>query len=226
MMFRWMTYVARLGGAVLAAAFLVGMAMAAPFTPVDEGAGDASFAAFRKELIRTLAKRDVQALKPFIHPDAISSFGGRPGRDVLLRELERNPRLWEELSRILAGGGRFVTETDEKGRRVRTFYAPCTYFAEIPGVDAMMIVVLTGRDVPVRAAPSPDGRVIARFTNEALEVVLGDRADNRNWFEVKLPDGRRGFVKAGRDVATSGDYRAGFVKSAGRWKLKYFVGGD
>jgi hypothetical protein len=210
--------------AILLAASFASPIVAKPFAFIDEGASEPGFAAFRARLIDIADKRDLKALRPHIHPNAIASFGGQQGWDMLMRAMQNEPGRWATLSKILRKGGKFRKEGGVAGKeKVRAFYAPYTFFAEVPGADAT--VVLMGPDVPVYDAPKNDAKVIRRFSDEALEVVFGDKADNRTWYEVKMPNGQRGFVSAARVAVDVGD-RVGFVKHKGKWKMHVFVGGD
>jgi len=210
---------------VLTVAVLMSAARAEPFPPFDEGATEPAFANFRDELFDVVDRHDPTNLKKYLHPDVIESFGGNPGRDGFLRAFKSDPRRWEVLAHILHRGGRFRMEDDGTGKTVRAFYAPYTFFAEIPGSEGVAVAVLAGSGVPVYAAPRETARVVGRFNDEALEILFGGRADNKSWYEVKLPDGKSGFVAAKRVVLNT-DFRAGFVKHEGLWKLRSFVAGD
>jgi hypothetical protein len=45
------------------------------------------------------------------------------------------------------------------------------------------------------------------------------------WLEVRLPDGRTGFVR-NEDVRGPIEWRAGFMKQQGEWTMVVFVAGD
>ena len=139
--------------------------------------------------------------------------------------MTREPKRWALLKDILGKGGKFREEFDHLGNKLKTFYAPYTFFAEVPGSDAMAIVVLAGKEIPVYRDTSRKSAVIATYSDEALAVVFGNRADNRTWFELKLPSGENGFVPAG-DVATTADYRVGIIKTKKGWMLHSFIGGE
>ncbi len=162
------------------------------------------------------------SLKGKMHPEIIISFGDDPGWEAAIGAMAREPERWTILGRILRKGGKFRIEENATGKKVKAFYAPYTFFAEIPGADA---VVVAEADVKIYAKPSTRSKVMGQLNEEVLEAVLGGRADNLTWFEVKLPNDKRGFVQA-RDVASSGDVRAGFVKHNGKWKMHVFAGGD
>ena len=211
---------------VAMAVFMAVPAETAPFAFVDEGASDPVFTAFRKPFAAAIAARDLDALKQLSHPRVRVSLSSAHGWWALSRTLSRNPALWRTLSRVVNGGGRFTMEGDQRGRQRRVFIALYTFFAKIPGRDAAAIIVLKGENVPVRAASTNRAHVLARLTDEALEVVFGERTDNLRWFEVRLNDGQRGFVKNGPAIALRDGWRAGFTRHHGRWKLRYFLGGD
>ena len=190
--------------------------------PFDEAGEDPEFEHFRAELIEIVEARDFKALKGKMHPEIIVSFGGDPGWEAAVAAMSGEPERWKILGRILRKGGKFRIEGNAAGKQVKAFYAPYTFFAEIPGADA---VVVAERDVEVYAKPSTRSKIMARLTNEVVEAVPRDRADNLTWFEVKLPSSEQGFVQAG-DVSSSGDLRAGFVKHDGKWMMHVFAGGD
>ena len=211
--------------ALTACCSLSAIALSAPFPPIDEGADEPDFALFREQLIQIVDTQDIQALDPLIHPDAQMSFGGNTGRNIVLKTIKQTPGYWSILANILRKGGEFRIESGSNGSEERAFYAPYTFFAEIPGSDNFAVVVLTDPAVPVYDEPVTTSKVIQRFRNEALAVVFGDKADNQTWFEIELPKGGTGFVQANQ-VTLSTDYRAGFVKHNGKWKMKFLGAGD
>src|SRR3954454_6966749 len=83
---------------------------AAPVTlpPVDQCAGDASFARFRAALISAVERKDVTSLSSLMDERARLTFGGRSGksdfRAMWASRPEEQKRLWREMNDVLALG--------------------------------------------------------------------------------------------------------------------------
>jgi hypothetical protein len=211
-----------------------GEAAAQSFRPFDEGPRDRSFAAFRRKLIRIVDARDLAALRRHFHPDIRTSFGGQNGRAEAAKAMQDDKARWRTLARILRRGGRFMrtkwqcrTGGGAKPCILPGFIAPYTYYATPPkGRDAFETMVITGTRVNVRAAPRRTAKVVARLSHRIVTVPKKPRKNTpSDWVEIELPRGRTGFVF--RQFAVSPiDYRAGFVKEAGRWQMTFFLAGD
>ena len=191
-----------------------GAALAEPVPPVDEGAGNPSFAAFRERLIAIVEARDLAALEPLIHPDIRISFGSGGGRPAALAEFRADPSRWDELGALLALGGKF----DEAGR----FVAPYTFWVDVD--DPYTTAVVIGSKVNVRAEPSTASAVLAQLTHET--VLLAENAfDTEGWLRVQLPDRRTGYISEDF-VRLILDYRAGWTLVDGEWLMDFFLAGD
>jgi hypothetical protein len=210
------------------------VAFAQSFRPFDEGPRDRSFAAFRRKLIRIVDARDLAALRRHFHPDIRVSFGGQNGRAEAVKAMQGDKTRWRTLARILRQGGRFMrtkwqcrTGEGAKPCVLPGFVAPYSYYATPPkGRDAYEIMVITGTGVNVRAAPRRTAKVVARLSYRIVTVPKKpSRKRSEKWVEIELPHGRRGFVSR-RYAVSPIDYRAGFVKEAGRWQMTFFLAGD
>lgn len=102
--------------------------------PVDEGAKDASFKAFRDKLIAGVKQRNTRFVLSVLHPRVHLSFGGHYGEkdflDLWKPDSPDSP-LWNELSTILSLGGTF---SSSEGKRV--FWAPYTFSTFPDDLDA------------------------------------------------------------------------------------------
>ncbi len=203
---------AAIAALMLAASTL--LALAEPVPPVDEGAANPSFAAFRSELIAIVEARDLARLEPILHPDIRISFGTGGGRADAVAEFQANPERWDKLGELLALGGKF----EEPSR----FVAPYTFHVEVD--DPYSTAVVTAQNLNVRAQPSTTAPVLTQLSYET--VTLGENAlGTEGWFKIELPDGRAGYVSA--DFARLIlDYRASFVLTDGAWLMDFFLAGD
>jgi hypothetical protein len=216
---------AGLAGALATAAPPATSAAAAATTlrPVDQAAKDPSFLRFRKQLQKIVARRDLKALRRHLHPNIQMSYGGNGnGHAGAIRTMRRNPKRWAILARILRHGGKFFTAKNG----VRNFYAPYTFFAELPGVGPYDVVTVVGTRVNVRARPSAKAKVLGKLSHAVVRVDWGKRGPRAaRWLKIKMPDGRSGYVLK-KFTKSPVDYRAGFVKYKGRWVMNVFVAGD
>jgi hypothetical protein len=183
--------------------------------PVDEASGDPSFAAYRDELLAAVRRRDATAVAALADPKIRTSFGGGGGADDLRRTLEQ-PGMWDDLEQLLTQGGSFRGEGTG-----RSFWAPYVYSAWPDAHDPFEFLAITGKDVPLRESQDPGSPTIATLSYDIVERA-GEPGNLRH---VKTADGKTGWVEA-HDVRSPIGYRAGFLKSDGKWRMNALVSGD
>lgn len=182
--------------------------------PVDEATSDPSLVAYRNELLAAVRSRNADAVIALADPKIRTSFGGAGGAEGLRRTLE--PGVWEDLEQILTHGGKFVGEGDG-----RSFWAPYVYSAWPDRHDAFEFLAVIGENVALRESADTNSRVIATLSHDIVE-----RQEKKNdWQQVKTSDGRTGWVEA-HSVRSPVGYRAGFMKSGGKWRMNALVAGD
>jgi hypothetical protein len=193
--------------------------------PVDEGPRDASFARFRQKLLAAARQRDRQAIWSIVDPRIEWSFGadnGKPGFMQHWTEARRGA-LEAELIRVLSLGGTF----SNKGE----FWAPYVFSRWPDRYDAFEYQVITGKNVNVRQRPSGDSPVVATLSYDIVKpapdppTAAPSPVGPHGWVQIITPSGTRGFV-ADQYIRSPIDYRAGFKKSRGRWRMTFFVAGD
>ncbi len=192
--------------------------------PVDQASQDPSFAAFREQLAGIVERRDAAALLRVVDPKIRTTFGEGGGSDDFRARWKLDSGdspLWQELATILSHGGTFGGEGASK-----SFWAPYVFSAWPEEKDAFTHVAALGPGVAVRERGSADAPLIATVDWGILELVLGQGWSPEDpWYQVRLPDGRAGWVDASQ-VRMPLDWRAGFVKRDGEWKMNILVAGD
>ncbi len=190
-----------------------------PLPPVDEGAADERFGAFRTQLLQAIDRKDKAFILSMVSADILNSFGGDGG----IAEFEREWRLdradspfWKEFGTVLRMGGGFAGPD--------SFTAPYVSSHWPPHLDAVWHVAATGSDVAVRAAALPDAAVIATVSHKTAPHV-GRHTGESEWLYVGLDDGRAGYIHK-TSIRSAIDYRARFSRRDGRWWLDAFVAGD
>ncbi len=221
------------GSAVASAATPTGSA-SLKLLPVDEAAADPSFATFRATLLKALADKDTAALLEAVDPQIKASFGGDEGIKAFRRMWKldgkhaRDSAIWQELGDVLRLGGAWSGEGEQK-----TFWAPYV-FARFPDhVEATEYAAIVGDNVRARAKPSSKAEAVATFSRDLVRTAPDNGAPVKEtiggqtylWVTIRLANGRTGYVW-GKFIRTSLDYRAGFSKRDGRWRLDVFVSGD
>ncbi|MEM1054112.1 MAG: SH3 domain-containing protein [Bacteroidota bacterium] len=204
-------------------------AQIASLPPVDEGASDPSFIAFRSQLLAAAAARDTSAVLRAFAPTATISFGaefsGADGvREVWLSGLvprEPGDDLWSAL-----------VETVSLGSTVRSGVTSAPYyFMGFPeGLDPFEHVIVVAEEVRVRSEPSLQGTVLGSLNYEVVPTAYSPEvnqveADGYTWIPIRLATGERAWI-AQRFVRSPLGLRAGFEKVNGRWTILYFVAGD
>ena len=186
--------------------------------PVDQCASDPSFAAFRAELQQAVGRKDRDFILATVADDVRVNFGGGAGRTDFaeswrLNGPEASP-LWLELETAL----RLGCVSDEDG----TFWAPSLFLEE--GIDDPFTVALAIRPgAGLNAAADEASPVIATLDRDLLAVPEWDF--EAAWQRVEMADGRAGYVRS-TDLRSPVDYRAGFRKIDGRWRMITFIAGD
>ena len=196
--------------------------------PVDEGAKDVSFKAFRNKLIEAVKERNTPFILTVLHPKIHLSFGGHYGvKDFLEMWKPESPdsALWNELSTILSLGGTFSTSD-----RKRVFWAPYTFSTFPHDLDAYEYASIVGENVRVRSQPNTTARIVTILSYHIVKATFTFSDNNRDddipgWVKVIVPDGRNGYV-ASRYIRSPIDYRLGFERIRGKWLITAFIGGD
>ncbi len=194
--------------------------------PVDEGAEDASFIAFRSRLMAAAAARDTAFVLSAFAPEATISFGADASGAAGVREVwfdgeyEREEDFWTTLVRTVSMG------SSASGGVITAPYL----FDRMPeALDPFEHVVVVGEDVRVRNAPTLSGGVLISLTHTIVPTDYQNaretRADGYTWVPVLLAGGQRGWV-AREFVWSPIGYRAGFEKRGSTWKILFFVAGD
>jgi hypothetical protein len=179
--------------------------------PVDEGTRDASFVAFRNELLDAIAKNDEERLLQHVDPKIRMSFGTEGGTEAFKQRWRET-----ELEKILRLGGTF--------REGDNFWAPYVYSAWPESIDVFEHLAAIRAGVPLRKTASADAETVTTVDWAILELIPEPNAP-RDWFHLKTADGKEGWVHAA-DVHSPVGYRAGFSKRSGQWKLEALVAGD
>jgi hypothetical protein len=195
--------------------------------PIDGAKKDASFFAFRTKLIEAAKKRDAKYVLSILDRDIKNSFGGNGGigefKDFW-KINNSNSKFWDEFLSVITNGGKFIKEGNSK-----LFFAPYT-FTSFPGdLDAFSHNVITGDKVKLRLKADVNSPVVANLSYNIVEILESVKAKENiekvSWYEIKTLGGKRGYVKA--EFARSPiDYRAGFEKKGGKWKMTTFIAGD
>lgn len=203
--------------------------------PFDEGPKDASFSAFRSRLIAAAERKDIKYIISVLDPKILSSYGGHEGVK-LFREYwkldQKNSVFWEEFLVVMKNGGRFVGE----GRNRMSFFAAPYLFNDMPDdLDMFEYHAIFGNNVNVREQPNMNAKVLTRLSYNIVktdrEATIhrktgpGELDMKADWYKIESLGGVKGWVKA-EFVRSPIDYRAGFEKKRGVWKMVYFIAGD
>lgn len=197
--------------------------------PVDEAGKDASFKLFRDKLISAVRARDAKYVLSVVDPNIKNGFGGEDGIANFKKQWKINSAkspLWDELLFVLTHGGAFQTE----GRN-KTFSAPYIYSSFPENLDAFDYSAIIEKNVKLLAKPSSSAQAVADLSYNIVKVDYQNSVKSRSnpdeyaWLKVETLGGKTGFVP-GKFARSSTDYRAGFEKKRGQWKMIFFLAGD
>lgn len=185
--------------------------------PVDQCASDRSFVEFRTKLQRTITRRDAEGLLAVVADDIHASLGGHVGKQDFIElwglRSPHNSKVWPELGTALRLG--------------------CSMSAGLATAPSFQDQIRGDRDGFETRIALPGAVLRRRPTDRSPAVTqlrwhvvtLRSPSDGGAWVEVKLDDGRHGFIRQtmARSVI---DYRAWFRKRGGRWQMEGFLAGD
>lgn len=197
--------------------------------PKDEAARDKSFAPFRSKLIDAVKRRDAKFILSILDADIKNSFGGNDGIEEFKEywQIESaDSKFWGEFLPVIGNGGHFQAEGDGG---LPIFTAPYSFAGFPNDLDAFEHSVIFGSRVNLRKAPNLTSPVVGKLSYNIVRVTntipLSDDAESPDWHEIETLGRLRGFVKA-EYVRSPIDYRAGFQKKSGVWKMIFFIAGD
>jgi hypothetical protein len=195
--------------------------------PVDEAKKDTSFFAFRTKLVEATKKRDAKFVLSIVDRNIKNGFGGNDGIAEFIKAWKINSpssEFWSEFLPVITGGGSFIKDGSNK-----LFFAPFTFNSFPENIDAFSHSVIFGTKVSLRSKADANSRAVANLSYNIVEILESVKDSNNSekvaWYEVKTLGGKRGFVKA-EFVRSPIDYRAGFERKNGKWKMTIFVAGD
>ena len=186
--------------------------------PVDRCAADASFAAFRSELIESVERRDADRMLAIVADDISVDFGGGAGRDYFAQTWNLDRPQTSELWRELAEALRLGCDSDGEGG----YWAPALFLAE-EVVDPFETVLAIRPGTILRARPDEASEAVETLEWDLLDAV--DWEDSEGWWKVRMADGREGWLRRS-DLRLPVDFRAGFQRIDGRWRMIAFIAGD
>jgi hypothetical protein len=198
--------------------------------PVDEAKSNPSFLAFRTRLVDAVKRRDAAYVLSIVDPQIRINFGDGGGIAAFKKEwknLGPSSKFWDEFGPVISNGGRFSKEPNE---RDGTFWAPYVFDQFPPELDATEYAAIFGNNVNLREAPDLNAKIVTRLSYNIVRIEpetlpKSGVSEYPGWWQVTTLGGLRGFVKR-EYVRSPIDYRAGFEKKRGAWKMVTFVAGD
>jgi hypothetical protein len=198
--------------------------------PVDEAKINPSFLAFRTKLIAAAERKDTQFILSILDPKIELSFGGDAGIPAFKRIWKidsKNSEFWAALLQVIKNGGQF---TGEGANRLNLFAAPYPHTAWPDDLDGFEHSVIFGNNVNLRKEPNMNAEVVTRLSYNVVRiepetVPKSGKSEYSGWWQITTLGGLRGFVKR-EFVRSPLDYRAGFEKKRGVWKMTFFIAGD
>lgn len=214
--------VAIFGGLVLAFSISSASAENPKVEPFDQSAQDAGLAAFLDRFKDAVDDQDIDAIVAAARPHVVvfnDPEGG--GIETLRRQLVDGwsgadaDAYWDEMETALALGGGFLPD----GR----YCAPYVYAHALPGAKDSLSDAFGIRDrAKLYEKPATDSGVLGHFSHAVVPI---GRWVDRDWIEVLLADGRKGYLSR-QDFRIRGDYHLCFVEEPDGWRLTVFDVGE
>ena len=199
--------------------------------PVDEALTDTVFFVFREKLLNAVREKDIFYLLEQLDPNIKVNFGSSIGVEAftqawqLTSEEKTMPSpLWKELEKTLQLGGTFNS--------TKSLFLSNYVFATMDEpYDPYIHAVVLGSGVRYRSAPHTKSKIVGRLSYDVVEVLDSNgpketiAGETHQWVKIKNLAGKEGYI-FGKYLASPIDYRAGFKKIDGHWKMTFFVAGD
>jgi hypothetical protein len=217
-----------------------------PYRPVavkpPQPATDPSFAAFRKQLVEIVKRKDRAGLAKviaanffWIPADKNIADKSKPGIDTLARAIGLDGP--EGIGWEILGGYASDPTADRDPQRQDTLCSPGDPDFDVKAADAL--AQATGTDpqewaypvsdgIEVRAEPTPGSRVIGKLGMHLVWVYPDQSPASAVYAEsvrIVLPSGAVGFVPIDALLALEGDQLC-YVKAGDSWKIAGLRGGD
>ena len=184
--------------------------------PVEQCASEAGFEEFRARLKDVVARQDEQALLAMLAEDVEVNFGGDHGPVLFAANWKFDEagesHVWAEMEEALAQGC----------AKSGDYLVAPSFVAQFPAqLDAFETLILP----PGAQLRSASGEASAEKGPMDWDLARVLDGAGETWVEVKLVDGRTGFVRWDQTVNPL-DYRLVFEKRGETWVITAFVAGD
>ena len=187
-----------------------------PYAPRDTCTDLPGAADFRQKLAEAVLARDAGAFVALAAEDIKLDFGGGTGRAELKKRLtSKDWKLWDELGELLALG---CAANSQGGLTI-----PWYFEQHIDNVDQTSGMLVVGENVPLRAAPDPDGKPIEAISWDV--VTLSTLKPDDPFQHVTTLGGTKGYIATDK-LRSLLDYRLLASSRNGKWSVVSLVAGD
>ena len=197
------------------------------FVPIDEGAKDPNWLAYKARLLDAIEKKNRQALIAAIDPNVDNGPSIKRGLSEFRRrwdlDKDKSP-LWDELRKAVSLGGAYV----KKDRGPRRFCTPYVAAKWPTTHDPFDFGAITAREVLVKSEPSSDSRTLGTVTHVVVKVEDWEVADKasglaQKWTRIRLRDAS-GYVPE-EQIRSPIEHMACFSGDGGGWRLTSLTAG-
>lgn len=202
------------------------------YEPRNECSDLAGADAFLAALGAAVELRDTDVLVALAANDVKLGFGGEDGSGRLRLALDAEGSvLWDELSQVITLG----CDTNSQGGITMPWY-----FAQQTSLDPFESLIVTGKNVPMRAAAAADAEVLTQVSWEEVQMLRNDKGGfvtggnpedpEQSWTKVRLQGAAgsepvEGFIRNSR-LRSVVDYRLIASSRNGRWRITAMLAGD
>ena len=197
------------------------------FAPVDQGANDANWQAYKARLLAALEKRNRQGVLAAIDPNVDNGPKEKRGVAEFRRrwdfDKDKTP-VFDELRKALSLGGAYVK--NERGQR--RFCTPYVSAKWPTTHDPFQWGAITARDVLIKAEPASASRTLGTLTHMVVKVEDWEVADKtpelqQKWARIRFKDAA-GYVPE-EQIRSPIEHMACFSSDGGAWRLTSFTAG-
>jgi hypothetical protein len=195
--------------------------------PTDDASQDPFFAEFRNQLLKAARNHDVNFVISILDPNVKNGSDTERGITQFKNQWQldqRDSRLWEVLTTILAMGGSFRANDG-----AREFCAPYVtskwpaVVSQLPQrADPLDYQVITDNEVAMKSQPNSSATTLAVLSYDVVKVSSASVAttpssgNSSNWMKITTLAGQDGYVPD-KYVRSATDYHACFKKVDAKW---------
>ncbi|MGB0862135.1 MAG: SH3 domain-containing protein [Saprospiraceae bacterium] len=189
--------------------------------PIDEISQNTNLQQTVKRIKYALKTKNVDSLLYYVADDVKISFSKNEPDFKTFWKLSNNSNasdIWELLENLLKLGGVFYND--------KKFFIPYTFTYFPAEYNPNEFGVIISDNILMKEKPKTSSSTIGELTYEIVRIIPEKRneKDKKNWVKIKRQNESVGYIRQAF-IRRPIDYRLGFRKKNGEWKIDFLMNG-